>query len=274
MVLTLHVVGLMCERRRRLGAVVLVGLALAGCSTSSVRAPIGERSHTVSSPATGVYVVRRGETLFSIAWQRGLDYRAVAAWNGIRSPYTIYPGQRLRLNPPPVTRTAKPSAPARAPTATTRATPAPAQSATPSARPLAKPVPAPQPAAAMGPPRWQWPAQGQILRSFDANVSGKRGISIGGTTGDRVRAAAAGQVVYAGSGLAGYGQLIIVKHNDTYLSAYGHNRTLLVKEGDVVRAGQVIAEMGHSGTNRTQLHFEIRQNGKSVDPLRYLPRRG
>ena len=120
---------------------------------------------------------------------------------------------------------------------------------------------------------WQWPASGPILRRFDGEASGKKGISIGGTHGNQVRAAAAGRVVYAGSGLVGYGRLIILKHNDTYLSAYGHNRDLFVQEGAEVRAGQVIADMGSSGTNRIQLHFEIRRNGKPVDPLRYLPRR-
>lgn len=267
---TTPVVGLMRERHRQLGAAALVMLALAGCSTSSVRAPIGERSHAVPKQTSGVHVVQRGETLFSIAWQRGIDYQAVAAWNGIRSPYTIYPGQRLRLTPP---RAARP-APAPAPQAASRPAPAAPTTAAPRTRPAVKAAPAPPPVTAAGVPHWQWPAQGRIIRSFDANVSGKKGISIAGTRGDRIRAAADGQVVYAGSGLVGYGRLIIVKHNDTYLSAYGHNRNLLVKEGDVVRAGQVIAEMGSSGTNRTQLHFEIRQNGKSVDPLRYLPRRG
>lgn len=271
--LTTHVGGLMRERRRRLGAVLLAILTLAGCSTSSVRAPIGERSHAVPQQTAGAYVVRRGETLFSIAWQRGLDYRSVAAWNGIPPPYTIYPGQRLRLNPPPVAGKTPPAQP-RAPVATRRAAPPPSRTTAPRAQPPVKSAPAPHPPAAVGPLRWQWPVQGRILRSFDANVSGKKGISIGGSDGDRIRAAADGQVVYAGSGLVGYGRLIIVKHNDNYLSAYGHNRNLLVKEGDVVRAGQVIAEMGSSGTNRTQLHFEIRQNGKSVDPLRYLPPRG
>lgn len=120
---------------------------------------------------------------------------------------------------------------------------------------------------------WQWPASGPILRRFDGEASGKKGISIGGTHGNQVRAAAAGKVVYTGSGLVGYGRLIILKHNDTYLSAYGHNRDLFVQEGAEVRAGQVIADMGSSGTNRIQLHFEIRRNGKPVDPLRYLPRR-
>lgn len=271
--LTTHVGGRMRECCRRLGAAILVMLALAGCSTSSVRAPIGERRHAVPQQTTGSHVVQRGETLFSIAWQRGLDYHAVAAWNGIRSPYTIYPGQRLQLNPPPVARTTPPAR-NRAPAATRPAAPPPSRTVAPRATPPVKSAPAPQPPATAGPLRWQWPVQGRVLRSFDPNVSGKKGISIGGSDGDRIRAAADGQVVYAGSGLVGYGRLIIVKHNDTYLSAYGHNRNLLVKEGDVVRAGQVIAEMGSSGTSRTQLHFEIRQNGKSVDPLRYLPRRG
>jgi lipoprotein NlpD len=119
---------------------------------------------------------------------------------------------------------------------------------------------------------WRWPAQGRLLRRFDSNGTGKKGIAIGGRLNSPVVAAAGGRVVYRGSGLVGYGRLIIVKHNNNYLSAYGHNQELLVDEGDQVRAGQLIARMGSSGTNQVMLHFEIRQNGKPVDPLKLLPR--
>jgi lipoprotein NlpD len=119
---------------------------------------------------------------------------------------------------------------------------------------------------------WVWPTRGRLLRSFQSSGRGKKGIDIGGHDGQPVKAAANGKVVYAGSGLVGYGRLIIIKHNENLLSAYGHNSKLLVSEGEQVRAGQQIAEMGSSGTNRTELYFEVRKDGKPVDPLRYLPK--
>ncbi|MBI5462430.1 MAG: peptidoglycan DD-metalloendopeptidase family protein [Gammaproteobacteria bacterium] len=248
-------------RGRRVHYALIVALwlaALSGCSISSVHSSASDRSLRMSP---GVHVVKRGDTLFSIAWQQGLDYQTVAVWNGIRPPYVIYPGQKVRLYPP--NRTARPTVPPATSTRSPQAASAPGVAS-------AKPMPTP---GADIPVQWQWPATGPILRTFDGDSSGKKGIGIGGTHGNQVRAAAAGRVVYAGSGLVGYGRLIILKHNDTYLSAYGHNRDLLVREGDEVRAGQVIAAMGSTGTNRIQLHFEIRRNGKPVDPLRYLPRR-
>lgn len=251
----------MCEDRQPLALILLLCVAtLAGCSTHSTYAPVRDRTHAPQS-TPGVHQVRSGETLFSIAWQHGLDYQTVAAWNRIPPPYTIYPGQRIDLRGPQARTTTPAGPPARAPAA---AAPPPAAAG--------RPAPA-RGVAGTAVPRWQWPANGQILRRFDASATGKKGISIAGIEGAEIRAAAGGQVVYAGSGLVGYGRLIIVKHNDNYLSAYGHNRNLLVKEGDAVRVGQVIAHMGSSGTNRTQLHFEIREKGKPVDPLRHLPRR-
>ncbi len=254
-------------------ALALIPVLLAACGGGAVRAPVGERAAVPrSGAAQGVHVVRRGESLFSIAWQYGLDYRTLARWNGIRPPYTIHPGQRLRLRPGPVARQRS------APPARPRQMPVPKKAASGSGK--AEVARKPSPRTADAPERsgqrvvrWTWPADGPILRRFDPRRPGKKGISIGGRPGDPVRAAADGRVVYSGSGLVGYGRLIIIKHNNLYLSAYGHNRKLLVREGDVVRRGQVIARLGSSGTNRPQLHFEIRRQGRPVDPLRYLPRR-
>ena len=194
--------------------------------------------------------MRPGDTLYSIAWEAGLDYRRVAQWNAIAEPYVIRPGQRIELKPPrePV-RAAAPSA----------AVPAPSAKDTAGDE-------------AGGPlERWLWPAQGKLSKRFSTK-KGNKGIDIAGQLGSAVRAAAAGKVVYAGSGLRGYGQLIIVKHNDIYLSAYAHNRKILVREGARVGAGEPIAEMGDGGGGQGTLHFEIRRRGSPVDPLRYLPR--
>lgn len=256
---------LMGGRRFQSGLMLILLLMLGSCGGNTY-APVRDRTTAQTSRNTGVYVVRRGDTLFSVAWQYGLEYQAVAAWNRIPPPYTIYPGQKISLNPPAGRGYAA------APKPATKESKAPVRSSPPAAVAKAPPQSAPQPAVS-GPVRWQWPATGPILRSYDGGNSGKKGVLIGGAEDSPVRAAAGGWVVYAGSGLVGYGRLIILKHNDTYLSAYGHNRNLLVKEGDEVRAGQVIAHMGSTGTNRTQLHFEIRRNGKPVDPLSYLPRR-
>ncbi len=262
---------LMGERRIQSGLTLLLLLMLSSCGGYNTYAPVRDRTTTQTSRTTGIYVVQRGDTLFSIAWQYGLEHQAVAAWNGIPPPYTIYPGQKISLTPPAgrgyATAPVKP--PASVSKAPVRAKPPAAVTKAPSPPP---PAPKSQPTAP-GPIRWQWPATGPILRTYDGDISGKKGILIGGAQDSPVRAAAGGWVVYAGSGLVGYGRLIILKHNDTYLSAYGHNRNMLVKEGDEVRAGQVIAHMGSTGTNRTQLHFEIRRNGKPVDPLSFLPRR-
>ncbi|WJW76609.1 peptidoglycan DD-metalloendopeptidase family protein [Thiohalobacter sp. IOR34] len=251
---------------------LLLCLLLAACSGSRARAPVGERlpvAVPASSPASrpAVHLVRRGESLFSIAWQYGLDYHRLAQINGIGPPYTIYVGQRLRLKaapavPAPPRKKATSPAPQRKGTARKEAR-------TKAAAGVRRQARSAQPAVAL---RWQWPVRGRLLKRFDGRSTGKKGIAIAGRAGQKVKAAAAGRVVYAGSGLVGYGRLIIIKHNNIFLSAYGHNRRLLVKEGDAVRAGQVIAEMGNSGTNRVMLHFEIRRNGRPVDPLGYLPR--
>jgi lipoprotein NlpD len=221
-------------------AVVLVAATLSGCS--SMR---GEYE-------TSVHVVRPGETLYTIAWRHGLDYRTLAAWNNLRDPDLIVAGQRLRLTPP---------------TPSTARAPAGSASGT-NARTAPRPaVPAPP---VLPPPRWQWPTHGPLVYRYGNTAEIASGIGIGGREGQTVSAAAAGRVVYAGSGLVGYGQLVIIKHNDTYLSAYGHNGRLLVMQGQEVRRGDKIAEMGLGPKRQPRLHFEIRRNGAPVDPMPYL----
>lgn len=250
--------------------ILLLAALLGGCGGRAL-APVGVRGEP-DTDRPSHHSVERGESLYSIAWKYGLDYQQLASWNDIGPPYTIYVNQRLRLRPA-------------APAAPTESRPAPAPAPRPAPAPerdiRVKSTPAPRtPASAPDSfaypatvSAWKWPVEGRILRSFDPRSPGKKGITISGEKGEKIRAAAAGRIVYSGSGLVGYGRLIIVKHSEDYLSAYGHNDRLLVSEGDVVKAGQVLALMGSSGTNRTQLHFEIRRKGKPVDPLQYLPRR-
>jgi len=244
------------------------------------------------------YVVAKGDTLYSIAFRKGVDFRDLAQWNGISTPYTIWPGQRLTLShsgPPSPSHAAvaapvfepvaaassavspRPAVPVpHLPAATTTPTVAvpvagvPATAA-PTVAPASKPVPA-GPARAMGGVSWRWPVEGKVISRFNSSDA-IPGIEIAGQSGDPVRAAADGVVVYSGNGLVGYGELVIIKHNDSFLSAYGHNRKRLVKEGQQVKAGQQIAEMGSTGATRNELEFQIRKNGNPVDPLSYLPPR-
>ena len=195
------------------------------------------------------HIVRRGETLFTIAWRYNKDPQDLARWNRLGDGSLIHPGQAIRLNPPP-------GGSARPTGSTSR----------PAPRPLPK-LPA-QP-----PPPWDWPVKGRVSVDFGGKPGTGTGILIDGKSGQPIRAAASGRVVYAGSGLIGYGQLIIVKHNDTYLSAYGYNESLLVKEGESIKKGQRIATMGEGPERKARLHFEIRRNGKPVNPRQYLPAR-
>jgi lipoprotein NlpD len=267
------------RRLLRLAILSAVILLLCACAAPKGVAPVRE---TTDGPAghPGYYIVKQGDTLYSIAWRYGYDYQQVARWNGIGAPYVIHKGQRLRLAPPlrsevvaapPAARGAPAHPPASQPTRKEAAT-----GQTPRATALPATGAAVGGSAGATPPgqvRWQWPTEGVVLRSFNDKQPGRKGVAIGGRLGQPVRATAPGKVVYSGSGLIGYGQLIIIKHDARYLSAYGHGRKLLVKEGDEVAAGQVIAEMGTHGTDGAMLHFEIRDNGKPVDPLRLLPRR-
>lgn len=263
---------------RSLAAAALLA-ALNGCS-GRYAAPLDEELSEVSEPAPvvrpsaparaahGEYVIKQGDTLYGIAWRFKLDYQVLARWNGIGPPYRIYPGQRLRLSPPAAT-----AAPAIGASTRKAATAAPPAAVSPSpAKPPAIAATASRAGGAariIGGIAWQWPAQGRV-ESADS-VLGERGINIFGARGQSVRAAAAGRIVYSGSGLVGYGKLIIIEHNDTYLSAYAHNDRLLVAEGARVVGGQQIAEMGSTGARQVMLHFEIRRGGKPVPPLEFLP---
>jgi lipoprotein NlpD len=240
--------------------VTLLAVAVAGCASNV--APVYTRGHGVPAPqaATSDYhVVRPGDTLYSISWRHGVDYRSVARWNRIDPPYVIHPGQRLRLAAPQRGVASQPQPAARHETAQ----PTPSQK---------KPAPAPTVAQSLSAAAisWRRPTDGRLTRRFSADAQGKRGIELSGTLGQPITAAAGGRVVYAGSGLRGYGNLIIVKHNGRYLTAYGYNREILVKEGDMVNAGQQIATMGTGPSQQPSLHFELRRDGKPVDPLTYL----
>lgn len=202
------------------------------------------------------YTVEPGDTMYSIAFRHGIDWRDLARWNGIEAPrYLIRPGQVLSLSGEAAPRT----------TSSAPSTPAPTRPTPQTVPAPSRPSPAATAAATSG-VTFRWPAAGAV------DASGK-GITIAGRAGDAIVAAAAGRVVYVGSGLVGYGQLIIVKHNNQLLSAYAHNREILVQEGDEVRAGQRIATMGEGPGRRAMLHFEIRIDGAAVDPLQHLPPR-
>lgn len=262
---------------RRFGIAVLymLTLPLFGCSPM-LRWQEGGQAQSASSSVTSscqrcgrrrtFVTVKRGETLYSIAFRHDLDFHRVAAWNHIGSSYKIYPGERIRLRPPPEHVTRKSRAHNHSPPKTRVARVDNTQQNGPI--PLDS-VPPP------GFPRfnihdWHWPIRGEIVQRFNPGV-GSKGIDIAGRLDQSVRAAAPGKVVYSGNALKGYGQLIIVKHDARYLSAYAYNSKILVKQGQWVRTGQVIATVGEGPKHRAELHFEIREMGKPVDPLRFLP---
>ncbi len=289
---------------RTVGVMALTLALLAGCASSTHRAPVETRqppraaapSVPAPSPAPapaapaaaptpapevarplpgaenagkpGYYTVRRGDTLIRIGLEHGQPWRDIARWNGLEPPHNIEIGQVLRVVPPEPQVAVRPVAPA----------------GRVDGRPL-EPRPGATPgAAASAPPaapgatglsedefNWIWPANGPLLAGFDEAKT--KGLTIGGKAGDPVLAAADGRVVYAGSGLRGYGNLVILKHSTNFLSAYAHNQALLVKEDEVVRRGQRIAEMGSTDAEGVQLHFEIRRQGKPIDPAKLLPPR-
>ncbi len=278
------------------GSVLLAGFVLAGCGSQVNRAPVEDRGTASSAGSVssgvaakplpgaenagkpGYYTVRPGDTLIRIGLETGQSWKDISRWSNLENANLIEVGQVLRVIPPASAVSSSGSsdsgsgravAPVVIGGATASSTPAPAPAATPT------PV-APKPAASaqtgsdddMG---FIWPASGSLIAGFDE--SRNKGYDISGKAGDPVLAAADGRVVYAGAGLRGYGNLIILKHNNTYLTAYAHNQSLLVKEDQSVRKGQKIAEMGSTDADRVKLHFEVRRQGKPVDPSRYLPSR-
>ncbi len=276
-------------KRRATAWAGLALLLLAACS-SHPPAPVVERSErppVAEVPVDGLYRVRRGDTLYGIAFKYGLDHRDLASWNAIRSPYTIYPDQVVRLRAParPATRSSSgvTTAGVRKPTTSTptasRPSSPPARTRSPATEPVeTTPKPAPKPAPVSNAPAasaagWGWPVEGRVVSSFKAGDPSRNGLDIAGREGQDVHAAGSGEVVYSGNGLIGYGELVIVKHDDRMLSAYAHNRRRLVAEGERVNLGQKIAELGRNDRNESVLHFEIRRDGKPVDPTQYLPKR-
>ena len=279
---------------------VMGGLLLtAGCSTRKLNqpAPVEDRTRAgaeikplpgaENAGKPGYYTVRPGDTLYRIALEAGQAPRDVQAWNNLTNPNLIEVGQVLRVAPPAANPAAPnsaavTSAPVTAPGVVARpltppvAGATPPVPATPGAPVAGAPTPvvpatAPEPVAGADEVSFVWPAQGTVVSNFDESKN--KGVSIAGKVGDPVLAAADGRVVYAGAGLRGYGNLIILKHNNTYLTAYAHNQALLVREDQTVKQGQRIAEMGSSDSDRVKLHFEVRRQGKPVDPLAHLPKR-
>ena len=333
-----------------LGLIAVAALALLAACTTEQRAPVSDRAASRSAPARSTaaapraqprpdtYVVKRGDTLYSIALDNGLDYRELAEWNGLTDPAAIQAGQELRLKAPESTvevqpaagegqietrpLAAEPAAPRPVPIApgSPAAQPAPGASRVPGAKLVTEPkatklpysdenlalmtrndaraaavAPAPgtapaapavskpglPPAAAAPAPQaqangedkvdWSWPASGKVLAGF--SEASNKGVDIGGKIGDPVFASAAGRVIYSGQDLRGYGKLVIIKHNPTFLSAYAHNNSILVKVGQSVKKGQKIAEIGKTDSQEAKLHFEIRRFGKPIDPVKLLPER-
>ncbi|MEM7402186.1 MAG: peptidoglycan DD-metalloendopeptidase family protein [Pseudomonadota bacterium] len=232
----------------------LLLLFIASCATNHNSKVYYDYDH-------GFHTVQKGETLYAIAFRHGIDYKKIARWNNIHPPYTIYAGQRLKLSPSSVT----------SKTYAAKNKTKPSVTSNNRKKTVTKAIDK-RPEKLVR-HTWNWPTQGKVIRTYSSKLGGNKGIDIGGKIGQPVLAASSGKVVYSGNGLASYGNLIIVKHSEQFLSAYAHNKKLFVKEGGEVKRGQKIAELGNTGTSEAKLHFEIRYKGKPVDPLRYLPKR-
>lgn len=264
-------------------SLALSSLLLSACNSTpvgGVKVVDRNGSRSVSDsrqPASvGQHIVQRGDTLYSIAFRFGWDWKTLAQRNNIAAPYVIKTGQIIRFDgrpsqPAAVAQTARPNTATNGVKAQPAAIKTVNNTSSVSSKSAAKAPVTPVQTNFTG--RWTWPAKGVVIGRFSSNGSLNKGIDIAGELGEPILAASYGSVVYAGSGLRGYGELVIIKHSDTYVSAYGHNRRLLVREGQQVKVGQVIAEMGSTGTDRVKLHFEIRRQGKPVEPLQYLPKR-
>lgn len=253
----------------------LVCLVFYGCATSG-NAPIEARTPPPSEKIN-IHIVEPGDTLYSIAWRYEKDFRNLAAINGIKSPYTIYRGQRIRIEGNSGTVSSSDTRSSSAATASVRTTPTRTTSVSTasSSRPASTSATQSQPPSPPLPSSvedWNWPLQGKIVKTF-GSTSLTKGITIDTSDQKDVKAAADGVVVYAGSGVRGYGNFLILKHSDLYLSAYAYNEALISKEGDQVRQGQMIAKAGKDQEGLPRLYFEIRKDGKPVDPIRYLPKR-
>ena len=254
-------------------AVVAI-VALAGCaSPQQPAAPVVDRTTRGAPPAPpvakvtaptprtladGEYEVKRGDTLYSIALENGADYREVALWNSLEDPTRIRVGQILRVKPPE---------PEAGKAVVSRIESRPLESRPLEARPLE--TAAPKAAPPLASSEFIWPTKGKVLAGFAEPRS--KGIDIDGRLGDPVVAAAPGRVTYTGSGIPGLGKLVVIKHDNGYITVYAHNRDILVKEQQSVARGQKIAELGASDADRPKLHFQIRKGSAAVDPLRYLP---
>ena len=237
-------------------------LAYAPEQTQPVKPSSISKTHRDSIPSSAKWIkAEKGDTLYSISRRSGVSVRQLAQLNQLKEPYVIRPGQTIFLKP--LNTADKTAATRKAPASKTPAVKAPSTSSKTAAASSSYQWPRSI--------RWQRPAQGKVVKKFNRRKTDARGIDIAGKPGARINAAADGKVVYSGNGLISYGNLIIIKHNKNYLSAYAYNRKLLVKEGDVVKAGQKIAEMGSKDQHKALLHFEIRKNGKPVDPLKYIP---
>jgi lipoprotein NlpD len=262
---------------------------LAACGTSLNQAPVEVRASAMRTGSAedanvkllpgmenagkpGYYTIRPGDTLIRIGLDTGQNWRDIARWNSLENPNVIEVGQVVRVTPPTETAMALGGKPVSSPIASSTLTVNPLPLTRPASAPVAAAPASTSTAAQSGGDEelvWIWPAQGSVLAGFDESKN--KGLDIGGKAGDPIIASADGRVVYSGAGLRGYGNLIILKHNNTYLTAYAHNQTLLVKEDQSVKKGQKIAEMGSSDADRVKLHFELRRQGKPVDPAKYLP---
>ncbi len=272
-----------CRSILSCASLILLLSGIAACSSQKPpAAPIINGWHEPIAKQ-GVYIVRPHDGLYAIAWRYGVDYRDIVRINHLQAPYSVQVGQKLYLVPPtakekqmaaaaaakpPVTST---KAAVTKPITTKPAAPKPASQAQSTAAVSTKKA-APVASTNTG-LTWQWPAEGKVAEGFNGNNMQNKGVDIVNKTGTPIKAAADGQVVYSGSGLPGYGYLIIIKHNDIYLSAYAHNSVVLVKEGQRVKAGQTIARMGNTGADKVMLHFEIRRRGQPIDPESLLPKR-
>ena len=266
--------------------VLIMLLALNGCSSRSKPAPVVDvqgslpLSQRIKNSVTGSeYIVKKGETLYSIAWRADIDIRTLAALNNIKAPYNIYPQQKLFLTKNSSQPSKNKSKSKSFNSSKQKVIKKPiAQKkkqeygGNVAEQKVSKKVQSQGTAFSQKIRKWRWPAKGKVIHKFSTAKQGNKGIDIAGRRGDSVKATADGKVVYAGDALQGYGQLVIVKHNDDYLSAYAHNDRILVKEQQVVKAGQVIARMGDTDAERVMLHFEVRFRGKSVNPMKYLPK--